>query len=378
MSNPVLDSLVNGIEERTGQVRKFMDPILDTVKTNFAHMSMAGMPSVMPKNIMIFGCGGTGGWLAPKLVKILNDACLKGMGDKYTLLFVDGDEIEEKNLIRQNFISQDVGKKKSAVMAERYGIHFCDKVEVGFIDNYLVDSTYHVPPEFAAKFGRLEDVQMLTANEDFLIVNLIDNGRTRKLIHRFASVQSIRAKKCYVMDVANNEYNGQLNLSAYGVTNPSAYLAQFYNQHPTHLGDDEDISVFSCADADADAVDQLFNANDMAAAVAGNFINAWVQDGKLKYGAVDFVTGASMSVTSHTPLIDLSLRDYGRGLGDVDQAKHVSLIRDAKSGMNLDEAMLFELGYNKCYEEAREKKPKNNLYFKDLDHACSSNNEVAE
>lgn len=41
----------------------------------------------------------------------------------FTLALVDGDTVEPKNLIRQNFIEQDIGKNKAAVMADRYSPH---------------------------------------------------------------------------------------------------------------------------------------------------------------------------------------------------------------------------------------------------------------
>lgn len=378
MSNPVLDSLVQGIEERTAQIGKFMDPVFNEAKTNFAHMGMQGMPSQFPESIMVFGCGGTGGWLAPKLVKILNDAMNKRMADKFTVLFVDGDEIEEKNLIRQNFITQDIGKNKAEVMAERYGIHFHDKIDVGFIDTYLVDKYYDVPEEFATKFGRIEDVAMFQDRSPSLIINLIDNGKTRKLIHKFASSKAVRGKVFNVLDVANNEYNGQLNLSSYGSGNPSAYLSQFYNVHPTHLGDEEDISVFSCADADAEAVDQLFNANDMAATVTGTYLNAWIQENKVKYGAVEFVTGLSMSVKNLCPLIDFDMSTtVGPSINEVTEQAMSGVISSVKSNLSLEEGMIFELGYSKAYQEIISHSSKNNQYFKDLDHACSSNSKAA-
>ena len=45
--------------------------------------------------IIINGCGGTGGWFIPKLVKILNDAKSKGkLSDNLTVYLIDGGTVE--------------------------------------------------------------------------------------------------------------------------------------------------------------------------------------------------------------------------------------------------------------------------------------------
>ena len=46
-------------------------------------------------------------------------------------ILADGDIVEDKNLVRQNFSFTDVGENKAAVMAERYSdvffaLHSCD------------------------------------------------------------------------------------------------------------------------------------------------------------------------------------------------------------------------------------------------------------
>ena len=63
-----------------------------------------------PERIFIIGCGGTGGWFMPKLIKILNDAKAKFLiDDKVEIILIDKDTVSTKNLARQNFIAQDIG-----------------------------------------------------------------------------------------------------------------------------------------------------------------------------------------------------------------------------------------------------------------------------
>jgi len=82
------------------------------------------------------GCGGTGGWLAPHLVRRAWQLTRKwrqlqaGHPDgrfnrTIKLVFVDPDVVERKNVeARQNFLPCDIGYPKARVLARRYGIAF--------------------------------------------------------------------------------------------------------------------------------------------------------------------------------------------------------------------------------------------------------------
>lgn len=67
--------------------------------------------------VTVVGCGGTGGFVADSLCRLLPP--------KARLLLVDHDSVEERNLVRQNFTRADLGRFKSEAMAmnlaRRYG-----------------------------------------------------------------------------------------------------------------------------------------------------------------------------------------------------------------------------------------------------------------
>ena len=65
-------------------------------------------------NIIIIGCGGVTSWLIAPLVKLLN-----GCEHQPNLVLVDGDTIEERNLERQWFGEDDIGKNKASAMHEK-------------------------------------------------------------------------------------------------------------------------------------------------------------------------------------------------------------------------------------------------------------------
>ena len=73
-----------------------------------------------PKMVVV-GCGGTGGFVAEGLCRLLANINLD-------LLLVDHDRVEPHNLRRQNFFEGDVGKFKSQVLAERLARQYGRKI----------------------------------------------------------------------------------------------------------------------------------------------------------------------------------------------------------------------------------------------------------
>ena len=67
--------------------------------------------------IAIIGVGGTGGFVAESLCRLLT-------GRKATVTLVDHDRVEPHNLLRQNFGPADVGRFKSEALAERLSKQF--------------------------------------------------------------------------------------------------------------------------------------------------------------------------------------------------------------------------------------------------------------
>lgn len=267
----------------------------------------------------IFGTGGTGGWFIPKLVKILNDASAKFLVNKVEVVLIDGDRVELKNVARQNFIVEDVGSNKAEIMCDRYAPHLVPNVDMFFVDKFVGNKTIinKYKEEQRDKFVDIDAMfSAITATETAVVLNFIDNAITRKTIHaKVISLNKTRnsASNILIFDVANNAYNGQINFSYYG----NAYGAQefytspsnFFLNYPTHLSDLEGLKLENCADADVASVDQLFNANDFAASLIGNQINALIQDKVVKNGLVQFTTGNNISVSSDYKLCNATISE---------------------------------------------------------------------
>ena len=84
-------------------------------------MLFSWTPDFVPNKIFIFGCGGTGSRVVPLVAQFIK-SCPWVLDPE--IILVDFDRVEEKNLLRQNFISRDVGHNKAVVLANRYSAAF--------------------------------------------------------------------------------------------------------------------------------------------------------------------------------------------------------------------------------------------------------------
>lgn len=117
--------------------------------------------------IAIVGVGGTGGYLIQSLMRLLRAYDFQGM-----LTLADGDEVEVKNLHRQNFILPDVGKKKVDVLARRYSNVY--DIDIRTIGRYI-ESMGEMENLFAEWDGYSQKV----------LIGCVDNNRSRQLFHEY-------------------------------------------------------------------------------------------------------------------------------------------------------------------------------------------------
>ncbi|MFB2891651.1 ThiF family adenylyltransferase [Aerosakkonemataceae cyanobacterium BLCC-F50] len=104
-------------------------------------MSDSSYPNALPilltshKQIQFFlvGCGGTGGFLAPMLARLIVALEKGGMPAQGT--FVDFDVVDNLNVPRQNFCDADIGFNKAEVLATRYSLAY--GIKLGAYTNYF-------------------------------------------------------------------------------------------------------------------------------------------------------------------------------------------------------------------------------------------------
>lgn len=81
-------------------------------------------PGTIPNNVFVIGAGGTGGRLIPMLSQFMRSitrgTSAVGWLESPRIWLIDDDIVEQKNILRQNFIDRDVSKHKAVVLADRY------------------------------------------------------------------------------------------------------------------------------------------------------------------------------------------------------------------------------------------------------------------
>lgn len=101
------------------------------------------LPAFDTVGFYLVGCGGTGGWLAPSIVRIAKQLQAT---KSVSVAFIDPDVVEDKNIPRQNFCEAEIGLFKAKTLALRYGmawgmeIHaICQNFHPHMVDSYPLD-----------------------------------------------------------------------------------------------------------------------------------------------------------------------------------------------------------------------------------------------
>ena len=157
-----------------------------------------------PVRIVMIGAGGTGGHVAPHLYRMLHS-----LERPCRFIIIDGDIVEEKNLLRQNFTAADLGRNKAQVLAERYSAVFGMPCE--YIPEYMEDEerlARLVRPAYLQNGIGFCNGRMYadTCYELVILIGCVDNNKSRQLCDRvFRSVTPL-----VYIDAGNGEYTGQV------------------------------------------------------------------------------------------------------------------------------------------------------------------------
>ena len=193
-------------------------------------------PTDRPVKVVMLGAGGTGGYVAPYVFRLLH------MLDRPARFVVcDGDIVEPKNLDRQNFAPADLGENKARVLAERYSTVL--GMETEYVPNFiekLPDLMELIEP----KEWELNPYSTKRAKEMVLLLGCVDNNKTRQLCHQ-AFHQS---EELIYIDSGNGKYTGQV---VCGVRrNGRTIRKSIGGVHPEMLKDTDLFpSEISCAEA---------------------------------------------------------------------------------------------------------------------------------
>jgi PRTRC genetic system ThiF family protein len=230
-----------------------------------------------PVKIVMLGAGGTGGHIAPHLYRLLHT-----LNRNVRIIIADGDIVEQKNLVRQNFIAADMGRNKAQVLAERYASAF--GMEVSYIPDFIETEerlAELVHPNFGLDYNYYPypKVDGIT-----ILIGAVDNNKSRQLCNSIFK----KADNLIYIDSGNGEFTGQVvcGIRRKGRT----YYKPIGDLYPDVLTDtDKFPTELSCAEA-AVSAPQSIVANIMAATAVVSYLYNILVLGSIEVRNVTFST----------------------------------------------------------------------------------------
>lgn len=214
-------------------------------------------PPIYNTHIYLVGCGGTGSALARHVARIAYDMKTRNL-DMPKITFIDDDTVEAKNLGRQMFSFNEIGKNKAQVLAQRFNRVLGLKIEA-------------IPKKF--------DQSMVVTGRKAIILGAVDN--------HLARLEISKLNQDIWIDAGNKKDAGQVSI---GTTSDQIRLSSMLNgldkkstiQVLPHVGylfpellepeePQADDPAVSCADLLMFGEQDIL-INDMMANVAGQYL----------------------------------------------------------------------------------------------------------
>lgn len=205
-------------------------------------------------NLFQLGCGGTGGYLALPLSKFVKHLP-PNIHVTYTL--IDGDVVEDRNVLRQNFTNDDIGSPKAEILGERYGLDY--------LNMYVTKDNAH---ELVVKRPRWVNVYL----------GCMDSVKARMDIRR--ALFKLR-HPCILIDGGNAAQHGQVYVEEHD-TNICVPTCPNLNNIFKGLGEMDSAPTCSALG------DQSIQANYMVAMYMYNIVTELITTNKITTTSIEF------------------------------------------------------------------------------------------
>lgn len=232
------------------------------------------------QNILVIGCGGTGSYVIPNLVRLLSNG-----KQSVCLTIADADTVETKNLIRQNFIKSDVGKNKAEALANRYSSAF--GMQIQYLPKYLESSD---DIGSALKNARVNNINH--GGSAPLIISCVDNIKSRSFM--VEALQRYYPSCGFLVDCGNEAAEGQVLLTCITSNDDvstgiyrTPHLFEVFPELVERAKSDKLSSELNCAEM-AESSAQFGFVNLNAATIALNFIHELLSGTPISTYMVDF------------------------------------------------------------------------------------------
>lgn len=153
----------------------------------------------MKRLSIVVGSGGTGSYLVPSLLSYFKGISTR-LNDENHILLIDGDIVEEKNLLRQGFLTSSLNQSKSEAIYNMYKDGYPD-FNLYYEDKFLLFADELV--NYVKK--HIDDL------DEVLLFSCVDNNfaRLRMLVGQQLIKQEFPDLSVTFVDSGNEEWHGQ-------------------------------------------------------------------------------------------------------------------------------------------------------------------------
>jgi len=249
---------------------------------------MIKLPYFNEFKVVVVGAGGTGGVLIQNLAHFA-----LGQHKKIYIVIIDGDAVEPRNVGRQKFAPEDVGKNKAECLAVRYSDVF--GLDIGYIPEYIRDT------EMLAS--------LLTEEKGVLpvLVMAVDNNFSRKIAHRV--FYDDRMRTLAYIDTGNEDGRGQTVLGL--KWNGNVFQDPAGKVFPDILESDDQIQEGGSCGREIVRDTQTLLENVWSATIAFTYLVNLIKDGEIPSHYTFFdVKGAWSRSVENERIKNLSLSHY--------------------------------------------------------------------
>jgi molybdopterin/thiamine biosynthesis adenylyltransferase len=324
-------------------------------------------PHTIPNTIIVIGCGGTGSRLVPQLAQFIK-TCSWVINP--SIILVDDDVVEEKNLLRQNFIRSDVGKPKARVLAERYGQAYGVNISSvvarisqkrGDIGNY---TSIIQPTEDGVEIGDINSA---------MVIMCVDSAEARRsILQAFGMANRAARNALFWIDAGNEDSYGQVSFfhpkvlagdilgaadiyqelpALIPVSVPIPFIPFDFDQY---LSMKDALYSQSCAD-----LDQTLAINSLMASTIMGVVQNYYYRKRMNFNRINLSLTDGCSTNMLTPYnLNRMLASSGArsrispwGIGEADSFTIFERLQEAISTYNLAQELAVS-GTNEVVEEA--------------------------
>ncbi len=218
----------------------------------------------MDKAFFIVGLGGTGGLLAPKLSKMFQNR------DNIYIWLIDGDIVDEGNVLRQPYQSFNVNEKKATALSRKLSSNY--NLNMYEYSEYIMDK-------------EISNIAFQECYDEVYILGCVDNHSTRRILER----EHIRIENSVYIDSANSLEDGSIFITE----NSDIFKGTLRSKVFKEILKADDHPTKTCINAINEGNTQQFVTNDVmansVAMVVNNFMVGNKEVGVIKIDGLERV-----------------------------------------------------------------------------------------